>query len=157
MIQQMSLSLELIKPGICCGFLIRHRTWSCARTQDEGGLSPTLNCIGAGNSWEGELTQTHTHTTSNDLFASPATKNRKRFWGEPASEILTSKKPHKRLQRPDLENVCVYGRVCLWVCVHAFTECMCVGPVGHACIFAIVYACICAQFQVASLSYTRDE
>lgn len=88
MIQQMSLSLKLIKPGICFCFFIRHWTWLCARAWDEGGLSPTLNCKGAGIHERG--THTNTHKTSNDLFASPATKNRKRFWGERTSEILTS-------------------------------------------------------------------
>lgn len=147
MIQQMSLSQELIKPGICRCFFIRHRTWRCAKTSDEGGLSPTLNHKGAGIQARG--THTNTHTTSNDLFASPATKNRKRFWGEPASE--TPKKPHKRLQSPDL---CVFmcvcmGHVCLWVCAHASKECtVCVG---YTC--AIKHVFMCAH--VASQSYTR--
>lgn len=58
MIQQMSLSPELIKPGICCCFFIRHWTWRCARTKDEGGLSPTLNHKDAGIHERG----THTNT-----------------------------------------------------------------------------------------------
>lgn len=48
MIQQMSLSTGLIKAGICCCCFIRHRTWSCARAWDEGGLSCALNHKGSG-------------------------------------------------------------------------------------------------------------
>lgn len=58
MIQQMSLTLELIKSGICCCFFIWNQTWSCAQAEHEGGLSPTLNHKDAGIHEMG----THTHT-----------------------------------------------------------------------------------------------
>lgn len=61
MIQQTSLSSELIKPGICCCFFIRHQTWSYARTKDEGGLSSTLNHKDVGI-YERQIENSHKHT-----------------------------------------------------------------------------------------------
>lgn len=54
MIQQTSLSRELIKLGICCCFFIRHETWSCAST---------LNRKDAGiYERQSENSHKHTHT-----------------------------------------------------------------------------------------------
>lgn len=74
MIQQMSLTQELIKPGICCCFFIWNQTWSCAQAEHERGLSPAFNHKDAGIHEMGTLTHTHTHTCTHNqhwLFCSP--------------------------------------------------------------------------------------